>query len=622
MENNAQTNDPEEQRPRVSSREYSGHSIPESTSPAHSRPRYAEFGFGPASLRHRVASTVGSPGPARSFLAPRDYNRTSVAIAPSTFQDPDTASRTFSLAGPAPIDANTANQPYVDPGYAQLNPAYDQPPNVRPVWGLAKPLPRVLRPGMVPAKDELEQEAVEEREAPPSADIEAGRIEPTLRLDKASSQLDTIRRERELSLFRAYQHHLSESPTLSPVGARRRSSDARTETPSTRLRTHQTIPEESLPDVEAFPQLSEAIATVHQAREEHEEAKDPYQDAVPLPAYQAEGDEVHNLHTYWSIIRLRFREPLAELLAITVQYTLGFSVNLSLTVSRGAAGAGDTGSWAWGLATMLAIYIAGGISGAHLNPAISIMLYIFRGFPLAKVPSYVAAQMLGAFLATLIAFGIFRPGLTALLHEQGLFLQGRTKDLSPSAILTLSPTMVLSNFITFPRTPWVDTGTAFLTELTGTTILVISVLALGDNTNAPPGAGMNAFIVGLLVAVLGMAFGSNTGLAMNPVRDFGPRVALWVLGYSPKLLFADGYWFKVNWLGPLAGAILGGVLYDAFIFVGGESPVNYPTRRIRRAARKWRKRWKARMRRTKKKVGGIKGGVLGGGSRGYEVVEG
>lgn len=271
---------------------------------------------------------------------------------------------------------------------------------------------------------------------------------------------------------------------------------------------------------------------------------------------------------------------------------------------------------------MLAIYIAGGISGAHLNPAISIMLYIFRGFPLAKVPSYVAAQMLGAFLATLIAFGIFRPGLTALLHEQGLFLQGRTKDLSPSAILTLSPTMVLSNFITFPRTPWVDTGTAFLTELTGTTILVISVLALGDNTNAPPGAGMNAFIVGLLVAVLGMAFGSNTGLAMNPVRDFGPRVALWVLGYSPKLLFADGYWFKVNWLGPLAGAILGGVLYDAFIFVGGESPVNYPTRRIRRAARKWRKRWKARMRRTKKKVGGIKGGVLGGGSRGYEVVEG
>jgi len=98
-------------------------------------------------------------------------------------------------------------------------------------------------------------------------------------------------------------------------------------------------------------------------------------------------------------------------------------------------------------------------------------------------------------------------------------------------------------------------------------------------------------------------FGYITGLAMNPARDFGPRLAMLVLGYgTPKTLFADGYWLKVAWLGPITGAILGGFLYDAAIFVGGESPVNYPTRRIRRAARKWRKRWKARMnfRRTKR----------------------
>ncbi|KAJ9500021.1 Protein kinase domain-containing protein ppk32 [Exophiala xenobiotica] len=543
-------------------------------------------------------------------------------------RDPDdAASRTFSLAGPAPLDALIANQPYVDPGYAQLNPAYDQPANVRPVWGLAGPLPHVLRPGMVPAKDEFEKEAVAERQAPPPTDIEAGRIEPSLRPDKVSSQLDTIRRERELSLYRAYQSRFQESPSLSPFRAGRRASDAPTETPNVRVHTQETILEEPPSDLEEFPQLSEAIAGVKQAREEREEQEEfkaPYQDVVPLPAYQAEDDEVHNLHTYWSVVRLRFREPLAELLAIMVQYTLGFSANLALTVSRGTAGVGDTADWAWGLATMIAIYIAGGISGAHLNPAISLMLYIYRGFPLQKVPIYIAAQMLGAFLAALIAFGIFKPGLVALLHEQHqkeLLIQSPQMDPSPSSLLlTLSPTVVLSNFITFPRTPWVDTSTAFLTELTGTAILVISVLALGDNSNAPPGAGMNAFIVGLLVTVLGMAFGYNTGLAMNPVRDFGPRVAMWVLGYSPKILFADGYWFKVAWLGPLIGAIIGGLLYDAAIFVGGESPVNYPTRRIRRAARKWRKRWRARMRRTKGKVRGIS--VLGSGNRGYETVEG
>lgn len=308
-------------------------------------------------------------------------------------------------------------------------------------------------------------------------------------------------------------------------------------------------------------------------------------------------------------------------LQITVQYTLGFSANLSMTVTRGAAGVNDTGTWAWGLSTMLAIYIAGGISGAHLNPAISVMLYIFRGFPLSKVPGYIAAQMLGAFLATLIAYGIFRPGLMALVHLDSLTAQPPltlhtlsnpshpTMTSAPTARTSL-PMTIIANFLTFPHHAWLSQGTSFTVELVATSILTISVLALGDDTNAPPGAGMNAFIVGLLITVLGMAFGSLTGLAMNPVRDFGPRVALTVLAYhspnatatatsSPSTmgtdLWSDGYWFTVAWLGPLLGAVLGGLLYDAAIFVGGESPVNYPARRIRRAARKWRKRWKMRM---------------------------
>jgi aquaglyceroporin related protein, other eukaryote len=275
-----------------------------------------------------------------------------------------------------------------------------------------------------------------------------------------------------------------------------------------------------------------------------------------------------------------------------------------MTVSRGAAGVNDTGTWAWGLATMLAIYIAGGISGAHLNPAISLMLYIYRGFPLQKVPIYIVAQMLGAVLATLISFGLFRPGLLAMLHDQGLPQQLMHQQSSQRLVEMSSPTdldrshaiTVLANFLTFPRAAWVTPGIAFLSEMTATSLLTISVLALGDDTNAPPGAGMNAFIVGLLITVLGMSFGSLTGLAMNPVRDFAPRVTLYFLGFSPSEgLWGDGYWFKVNWLGPMLGAVLGGFLYDATIFVGGESPVNYPSRRIRRAARKWRKRWRVRM---------------------------
>lgn len=261
---------------------------------------------------------------------------------------------------------------------------------------------------------------------------------------------------------------------------------------------------------------------------------------------------------------------------------------------------------------MIAIYVAGGVSGAHLNPAISTMLYIYRGFPLSKMPAYVTAQVIGAFIATLITFTLFRPGLLAL-QAHDLVVQGQQP--APFNTNSMPPaSSVLANFLTFPRSPWIGTGTAFMTEFVGTTILAVTVLALGDDTNAPPGAGMNAFIVGLLVATLGMAFGSNTGLAMNPARDFGPRVALAMLGYSSDpnpSLFADLYWLRVNWIAPLCGTTFGGFLYDSMIFIGGESPVNYPAKRISRATWKWFGRCKARISRTKYKLNEIKDEVVG-----------
>jgi aquaglyceroporin related protein len=157
---------------------------------------------------------------------------------------------------------------------------------------------------------------------------------------------------------------------------------------------------------------------------------------------------------------------------------------------------------------MVGIYIAGGISAAHLNPAISIMLYIYRGFPGRKIPMYVLAQVLGAFIAALIAYGIYQ------------------KDIIAYGGTDLSNGGTLSSFITFPRYDYIDAGTAFFNEFAGTAILSVAVLALGDDTNAPPGAGMNAFILGLIVTVCSMAFGYNTGAAMNPSRDLGPRLAL------------------------------------------------------------------------------------------------
>ena len=94
-------------------------------------------------------------------------------------------------------------------------------------------------------------------------------------------------------------------------------------------------------------------------------------------------------------------------------------------------------------------------------------------------------------------------------------------------------------FITYPRYDWINGSTAFFNEFVGTAILSIAVLALGDDTNSPPGAGMSAFILGLIITVLSMAFGYQTGAALNPARDLGPRLALWCVGYGRENLF-DG----------------------------------------------------------------------------------
>lgn len=277
--------------------------------------RSTAISFQQPSIRRRYGSTQPSPspGPSHSWRF-MDSDRRSVAIAPSGTNF-DTGSRKFSLAGPGPFEALNANQPYVDPGYAQLNPAYDQPANARPVWSLAKPLPHVLRPGMVPTKDELKDDVLQKEDPTGSvADLESGRIEPSLQPGKVAAQIDDVRRDRErLGLG---------SPDFSPYARPHRQSLATHGIPDIQSHLGEPIIEEDeeyrhrLSDPE-LSGLSGAVSKVNRAKEQDNESRLPYQDAIPLSAYEAEEDEVHNLHTYWSVVRLRFREPLAELLGVS-----------------------------------------------------------------------------------------------------------------------------------------------------------------------------------------------------------------------------------------------------------------------------------------------------------------
>ncbi|PBP16122.1 MIP transporter [Diplocarpon rosae] len=496
-----------------------------------SRPRkssVSDRSFVSPGMRRRTTTWNMAPGRKRGYTITR---RPTVLVNPqgmATGRDFDAQSQNFTLAGPAalPVEAVVTNHPYVDAGYAELNPAYDQPVNTRPVWASNNL-------GAGPASHSIHSQVIEEEE-----EEEDG-----------------------------HEKHRPRPSDLEPV------------------------PEQAPPHW-----YSDDAASASTAKQEEEDlGGDWIGEELPLHAYDPDTDEIHNLHTHWSVIRLRFREPLAELLAVTCQLTLAFCANLVASTSGGSGGSGDTTSWAWGLATMIGIYIAGGISGAHLNPAISIMLWIYRGFPLRKVPVYVLAQILGAFIAALISFGLFQNGIGAYGGSD------------------LAKTNTTSSFITFPRYNYIDTSTAFFTEFTGTSILAVAVLALGDDTNAPPGAGMNAFVLGLVITVLCMAFGYNTGCALNPARDLGPRLALLAVGYGSSSAFGGNTYFIWGpWCGPIAGALFGAFLYDAAIFVGGESPVNYPRKRMARASKKWRKRMGQRYRKGYGKL------ALGLGKRGRD----
>lgn len=199
-------------------------------------------------------------------------------------------------------------------------------------------------------------------------------------------------------------------------------------------------------------------------------------------------------------------------------------------------------AWGWGVA--LAIYVAGGISGAHLNPAVTLAFAVRRGFPWTKVPSYWAAQIAGAFTAAALmyfnyqeAFHRVDPGKT--FKTQGVF------STLPNGVTVLG---------------------GFRDQVILTAILVMLIFALIDDRNTAPGANMAPFMIGILIVGIGQAFGSNSGWAINPARDFGPRAFSWIAGWSTAWKAPSGsIYFWVPIVGPLIGGVLGACVYDLFI---------------------------------------------------------
>ncbi|MDQ3348270.1 MAG: MIP family channel protein [Acidobacteriota bacterium] len=244
------------------------------------------------------------------------------------------------------------------------------------------------------------------------------------------------------------------------------------------------------------------------------------------------------------------RELLAEFLGTFVLITFGVGVVAQFVLSRSAVGSFLAINLVWGLAVTMGCYVAGGVSGAHLNPAVTLALAVHRAFPWRKVIPYTIAQLAGAFAASAViyvtyfeALNAFDGGIRQVAGAQGT-----------AGIWATYPQPFLS---TFPG--------GVIDQIVGTALLVAVIFALTDSRNAPPAVGQGPVIVGLLVVAIGAAFGFNSGYAINPARDFGPRLFTAVAGWGGEVFRAGNHWWWVPIVAPPIGGVLGGWLYDVCI---------------------------------------------------------
>ncbi len=232
-------------------------------------------------------------------------------------------------------------------------------------------------------------------------------------------------------------------------------------------------------------------------------------------------------------------ELLAEFLGTLVLIAFGDGVVAMVALLNKGGYANIT--LGWGLAVTLGACVAGRVSGAHLNPALTLALAVFRDFPWGKVLPYCAAQVAGAFAGAALVYVNYLPAFREYDH-----------DLSRTANV----------FTTFPLFPeaWMF---GLLDQVVGTALLVGLLLAITDERNQPVTAALNPVMAGLVVVAIGVSWGGMHGYAINPARDFGPRLFTLVAGFRNTGFGTNALWVPI--VGPIVGGLLGALVYDRMV---------------------------------------------------------
>ena len=240
---------------------------------------------------------------------------------------------------------------------------------------------------------------------------------------------------------------------------------------------------------------------------------------------------------------------IAELVgtAIMILFGGGVVANVVLNKSKAAGGGWIVIIMGWGFAVMLAIYAVGKYSGGHFNPAVTVGLAIANKFPWIHVLGYIIAQVLGAMLGAFLVWTHFKPHFA--VTENAI----AKRDI----------------FCTTPAIE--DYPSNLVSEIIGTAILIFAILFIGINEFT---GGLQPVVVGFLIMAIGLSLGGTTGYAINPARDFGPRL---MHALMPIVGKTDSNWSYafVPVLGPMVGTIIGTALYGIFYRTGADNTMSF-----------------------------------------------
>ncbi|KIK61299.1 hypothetical protein GYMLUDRAFT_243493 [Collybiopsis luxurians FD-317 M1] len=267
---------------------------------------------------------------------------------------------------------------------------------------------------------------------------------------------------------------------------------------------------------------------------------------------------------WWWNYRQIIREIAAEFAGVMILVIFGTGaisqVVLSSDTSVVSTPKGDYLSISFGFAVGagLGVWVSGGISGGHINPAVTLAFATWRGFPWKKVPGYIFGQLMGGIVGAAIVYANY-------FHAIDIFEGGR-------GIRTLKTAGIFGTY----ALDYMTNVSCFFSEFLGTAILVLVLFAALDKPNAPP-PGMLPLVIFIVFLGIAACLGMETGFAVNPARDLGPRMLTAMVGYGKEVFtFRNQYWLWCPVIATILGAQAGAMFYDVLLFNGKESIVNKP----------------------------------------------